>query len=187
MKYLIAGLGNIGIEYENTRHNIGFDIVHHLCHQFDASFETNRLARVAKIKHKGRTFVLIQPTTYMNLSGRAVKYWMDNEKIGIDKLLVITDDLTLDIGKLRLRKKGSPGSHNGLENIIQVLGRNDFARLRFGIGNDFSRGRQADFVLSQWKASEQPIIEEKIPVAAEMTLAFGTIGVDRTMNQYNNK
>jgi len=187
MKYLIAGLGNIGAEYENTRHNIGFDVVHHLCHQFDAILETERLARVARIKHKGRTFILIQPTTFMNLSGRAVKYWMDTEKIGIEHLLVITDDLALDIGKLRMRKKGSHGSHNGLENIIQALGRNDFARLRFGIGSDFSRGRQADYVLSPWKSSEQTIIDEKIPIAAEMALAFGTIGVDRAMNQYNNK
>jgi PTH1 family peptidyl-tRNA hydrolase len=187
MKYLIAGLGNIGIEYENTRHNIGFDVIHHLCYQFDTTLDTERLARVAKIKHKGRTFVLIQPTTYMNLSGRAVKYWMDTEKINIDKILIITDDLALDVGKLRMRKKGSPGSHNGLESIIQSLGRNDFARLRFGIGNDFSRGRQADFVLSKWKSSEQSIIEEKIPIAADMALAFGTIGVDRAMNQYNNK
>jgi len=187
MKYLIAGLGNIGAEYENTRHNIGFDVIHHLCHQFDAILNTQRLARQAKIRHKGRTFILIQPTTYMNLSGRAIKYWMDTEKIGIDKVLIITDDLALDIGKLRLRKKGSPGSHNGLESIIQSLGRNDFARLRFGIGNNFSRGRQADFVLSQWKKDEISIIEEKIPVAAEMALAFGTIGIDRTMNLYNNK
>lgn len=187
MKYLIVGLGNIGAEYENTRHNIGFDITHHLCYQFDATFETERLARIAKLKHKGRTFVIIQPTTYMNLSGRAVKYWMDTENIGIDKILVVTDDLALDIGILRMRKKGSHGSHNGLENIIQFLGRNDFARLRFGIGDDFSKGRQADYVLSPWKSSEQPIIEEKIPIAAEMVLSFGTIGVDRTMNQFNNK
>lgn len=187
MKYLIAGLGNIGAEYDNTRHNIGFDVIHRLCYQFDVTLETDRLARVAKIKHRGRTFILIQPTTYMNLSGRAVKYWMDAEKVSIDKLLVITDDLALDIGKLRMRKKGSHGSHNGLENIIQVLGRNDFARLRFGIGNDFSRGRQADYVLSHWKASEMPVIEEKIPIAAEMALAFGSIGVDQVMNQYNNK
>lgn len=123
----------------------------------------------------------------MNLSGRAVKYWMDTENVAIDKILVVTDDLALDVGTLRMRKKGSPGSHNGLENIIEVLGRNDFARLRFGIGNDFPRGRQADFVLSLWKASEEPVIEEKIEMAADMALAFGTIGVDRAMNQFNNK
>ena len=138
-------------------------------------------------RHKGRVFVLIKPTTYMNLSGRAVKYWMDTENVAIDKILVVTDDLALDVGSLRMRKKGSPGSHNGLENIIEVLGRNDFARLRFGIGNDYPRGRQADFVLSLWKASEEPVIEEKIEMAADMALAFGTIGVDRAMNQFNNK
>ena len=187
MKYLIVGLGNIGAEYEHTRHNIGFDIVDQLAKEFDEKFTTERLARIAKIKHKGRNFVLIQPTTYMNLSGRAVKYWMDTEKIPIENILVVTDDLALDVGTLRMRRKGSPGSHNGLENIIQVLGRNDYARLRFGIGNDFSRGRQADFVLSHWKASEEPIISEKISLAAEMALSFGTIGIDRTMNFYNNK
>lgn len=187
MKYLIVGLGNIGAEYEHTRHNIGFDIVDYLAKEFDEKLTTERFARVCKIKYKSRNFVLIQPTTYMNLSGRAVKYWMDTEKIPIENILVITDDLALDVGVLRMRRKGSPGSHNGLENIIQVLGRNDYARLRFGIGNDFSRGRQADFVLSQWKASDKPIVNEKIPLAAEMALSFGTIGIDRTMNLYNNK
>lgn len=187
MKYLIIGLGNIGSEYDHTRHNIGFDVVNQLAKDFDEKFTTDRLASTCKIKHKGRTFVLAKPTTYMNLSGRAVKYWMDSEKISIDKILVITDDLALDVGTLRMRKKGSPGSHNGLENIIEVLGRNDFARLRIGIGNDFPRGKQADYVLSQWKASEEAAIEEKIGLAADMALAFGTIGVDRAMNQFNNK
>lgn len=187
MKFLIAGLGNIGTEYDHTRHNIGFDVLDHIAKEFNEKFETERLASLCKIKHKGRTFVLIKPTTYMNLSGRAVKYWMDAEKIPLEKVLVVTDDLALDIGVLRMRKKGSPGSHNGLENIIQVLGRNDFARLRFGIGNDFSRGRQADFVLSPWKASEQAIIDEKITLAAEMVISYGAIGIDRTMNQFNNK
>lgn len=187
MKYLIAGLGNIGAEYNNTRHNIGFDVLNQIAKEFGEKFETERLASVCKFKTKGRTFVLIKPTTYMNLSGRAVKYWMDTEKIPIEKVLVVTDDLALDLGSLRMRKKGSPGSHNGLENIIHVLGRNDFARLRFGIGNDYSRGRQADFVLSPWKASEQPLIDEKISIAADMVIAYGTIGIDRTMNQFNKK
>jgi len=187
MKYLIAGLGNIGSEYEHTRHNIGFDVVSALAKEFKAEFETQRLAKVCSFRHKSRTFVLIKPTTYMNLSGRAVKYWMDSEKISIDKLLVVTDDLALDLGGLRMRPKGSHGTHNGLENIIQVLGRNDFARLRFGIGNQFSRGRQVDFVLGKWKASELPIIEESIPKATEMIKSFGTIGIQRTMNLFNNK
>jgi len=187
MKYLIAGLGNIGTEYEHTRHNIGFDIVDYLAKEFDVKFETERLAGVCRFRHKSRTFILIKPTTYMNLSGRAVKYWMDSEKISIDKLLVVTDDLALDLGALRLKPKGSPGTHNGLENIIQVLGQNNFARLRFGIGNHFARGKQVDFVLGTWKASEMPIIEEKIPQAVEMIKSFGTIGIQRTMNLYNNK
>jgi PTH1 family peptidyl-tRNA hydrolase len=187
MKYLIAGLGNIGSEYENTRHNIGFDVLDVLAKEFNVKFETERLAGVCKFRHKSRTFVLIKPTTYMNLSGRAVKYWMDTEKISIDKLLVVTDDLALDLGALRMRPKGSHGTHNGLENIIQVLGQNNFARLRFGIGNQFSRGRQVDFVLGKWKASEMPIIDEKIPQAIEMIKSFGTIGVQRTMNLFNNK
>jgi len=187
MKYLIVGLGNIGAEHEHTRHNIGFDVVSSLAREFDAKFETKRLASVCSFRHKSRTFVLIKPTTYMNLSGRAVKYWMDTEKIQLSNVLVVTDDLALDLGVLRMRPKGSHGSHNGLENIIQVLGRNDFARLRFGIGNQFSRGRQVDFVLGTWKPSEQPIIEEKIPIALDMIKAFGTIGIQRAMNLFNNK
>jgi PTH1 family peptidyl-tRNA hydrolase len=187
MKYLIAGLGNIGIEYENTRHNIGFEVLQNLATEFESSFKTERLAKIARIKYKSRIFLLVQPTTYMNLSGRAVKYWMDAEKIGIENVLIVTDDLALDTGKLRMRKKGSPGSHNGLEHITETLGRNDFARLRFGIGNDFRRGFQADFVLSQWSKTERLIVDEKISVAAEMVLSFGTLGVDRTMNLYNNK
>ena len=187
MKYLIIGLGNIGSEYDHTRHNIGFDVVNQMAKDFNEKFTTERLASTCKIKHKGRIFVLVKPTTYMNLSGRAVKYWMDTEKVSVDKILVITDDLALDVGTLRMRKKGSPGSHNGLENTIEVLGRSDFARLRIGIGNDYPRGRQADFVLSPWKASEKAAIEEKIGMAADMALAFGTIGVDRAMNQFNNK
>lgn len=187
MKYLIAGLGNIGSEYENTRHNIGFDVVTSLAKEFDVNFETSKLASVCNFKHKSRTFILIKPTTYMNLSGKAIKYWMDTEKITIENLLVVTDDLALDLGVLRMRSKGSPGSHNGLENIVQVLGRNDFSRLRFGIGNDFPKGRQVDYVLGTWKASEMPIIEEKLPIAVEMVKSFGTIGIQRTMNLFNNK
>lgn len=187
MKYLIAGLGNIGSEYDQTRHNIGFDVLDQLAKEFDEKFETDRLASVCKFRHKSRTFVLIKPTTYMNLSGRAVKYWMDAEKISIDNLLVVTDDLALDLGTLRMRPKGSPGTHNGLENIIQVLGQNNFARLRFGIGNQFQKGRQVDFVLGKWRPSEQPFIDEKIPIALDMIKSFGTIGIQRTMNLFNNK
>ena len=187
MKYLIVGLGNIGKEYEHTRHNIGFDVLDSLAKEFKVSFETERLASICRFRHKSRTFVLIKPTTYMNLSGKSVKYWMTAEKISIDNILVVTDDLALDIGSLRMRQKGSHGSHNGLENIIQVLGQNNFARLRFGIGNAFSKGRQVDFVLGNWKPSEQPVIDEKIQMATDMIKSFGTIGIQRTMNLYNNK
>ncbi|MCK5776296.1 MAG: aminoacyl-tRNA hydrolase [Bacteroidales bacterium] len=187
MKYLIIGLGNIGIEYENTRHNIGFDVLNVLAKEFDAKFETERLASICRFKHKSRVYVLIKPTTYMNLSGRAVKYWMDTEKVSIDKVLVVTDDLSLDLGTLRMRPKGSHGTHNGLESIINSLGQNNFGRLRFGIGNQFSRGRQVDFVLGKWKASEAPIVNEKILLATDMIKSFGAIGIQRTMNLYNNK
>ena len=187
MKYLIAGLGNIGSEYENTRHNIGFDVLNVLAKEFDAKFETKRLASVASFRYKSRTFVLIKPTTYMNLSGRSLKYWMDIEKIKLENVLVVTDDLDLDLGVLRMRPKGSAGSHNGLENIIQVLGQSNFARLRFGIGNGFSRGRQVDYVLGQWKASEQALVEEKIDIATELIKSFTTIGLQRTMNLFNGK
>lgn len=187
MKYLIVGLGNIGAEYTHTRHNIGFDIVDTLANEKEEKFNVERLAAVARFRYKGRTFILIKPSTYMNLSGKAVKYWMQSEKINIENLLVVTDDIALDPGALRMRIKGSHGGHNGLENIIESLETNNFARLRFGIGNDYSRGRQVDFVLSQWKASEKALIAERIDMAVEMILSFGTAGVSTTMNQYNNK
>lgn len=187
MKYLIFGLGNIGAEYDNTRHNIGFDVLDYLAQQHKVSFTTERLAQRATFRYKSRVFVLLKPTTFMNLSGKAVRYWMDAEKVKIENIAVVTDDLSLDVGVLRMRTKGSHGTHNGLGNIIQVLGRSDFTRLRFGIGKDFSRGRQVDFVLGQWKTAEQAIIDEKIPVAAEMLNSFGCIGAARTMNMFNNK
>lgn len=185
MKYLIVGLGNIGAEYDHTRHNIGFDVVDALAKEKEEKFNVERLAAVARIKYKGRTFVLIKPSTYMNLSGKAVKFWLQNENIDIENMLVISDDIALDPGSLRLRPKGSHGGHNGLENIIESLGTSDFARLRFGIGSDYSRGRQADFVLSPWKASEKKIIDDKITIAVEMILSFGTAGLAPTMNFFN--
>ncbi len=187
MKYLLFGLGNIGVEYNNTRHNIGFDVLDYLAAMHKVSFTTERLAQRAMFRYKSRVFVLLKPTTFMNLSGKAVKYWMDTEKVKIENIAVVTDDLSLDTGVLRMRTKGSGGTHNGLNNIIEVLGRSDFTRLRFGIGNNFSRGRQIDFVLGNWKMAELPIIEDKIPVAAEMLTSFGCIGATRTMNMYNNK
>ncbi len=187
MKYLIVGLGNIGVEYAHTRHNIGFDVVDALANEKEEKFNVERLAAVARIKHKGRSFILIKPSTYMNLSGKAVKYWMQAENINIENLLVVTDDIALDSGILRMRIKGSHGGHNGLENIIESLGTSDFARLRFGIGNNYSRGRQADFVLSHWKTDEKKMLGERIDQAVEMVLSFGIAGVAFTMNQYNNK
>jgi len=187
MKYLIVGLGNLGAEYAHTRHNIGFDVVDTLANEKEEKFNVEHLAAVTRIKHKGRIFVLIKPSTYMNLSGKAVKYWMQSEKINLENLLVVTDDIALEPGALRMRIKGSHGGHNGLENIIESLGTANFARLRFGIGNDYSRGRQADFVLSPWKASEKGMVSERIDLAVEMILSFGLAGVATTMNQYNNK
>ena len=187
MKYLIVGLGNIGAEYKHTRHNIGFDVVDALANEKGEEFDVERLAAVSRIKHKGRTFVLIKPSTYMNLSGKAVKYWLQTEKINPKNLLVITDDIALDPGTLRMRSKGGHGGHNGLENIIESLGTPNFARLRFGIGNDYRRGRQADFVLSPWKTEEKKMLSERIEQAVQMALSFGMAGVAMTMNQFNNK
>ncbi len=187
MKYLIVGLGNIGAEYKHTRHNIGFDVIDALASEKDEEFDIDRLAAVSRFKHKGRTFVLIKPSTYMNLSGKAVKYWLQSEKINPENLLVITDDIALDPGALRMKSKGGHGGHNGLENIIESLGTPNFARLRFGIGNDYRRGRQADFVLSQWKTEEKKMLDERIEQAVQMILSFGLSGVSTTMNQFNNK
>jgi len=185
MKYVIAGLGNIGAEYERTRHNIGFDVVDHLAAKHEQKFTPDKLASVATIRHKGKTFILIKPSTYMNLSGKAVNYWLQKEKLAPESLLVITDDLALPLGKLRLRAKGSDGGHNGLKNIQEVLGTQEYARLRFGIGNDFSKGQQVDFVLGKWVGAEEELLRATIVKAADAVLSFGTIGIARTMNIFN--
>jgi len=185
MKYLIAGLGNVGSEYEHTRHNIGFDVLDKLVKKSEFSLE--RHAFRAEMRVKGRSLILIKPTTYMNLSGKAVKYWLDKEKIPVENLLVVVDDLALQAGSLRMKKNGSDGGHNGLHDIIHTLGTVDFSRLRFGIGSDFSKGRQVDYVLGQFSEEERVIIEPKIEQACEMILSFATAGIDRTMNAYNNK
>ena len=187
MKYLIACLGNIGAEYDETRHNIGFKIADHLAKDLECTFTTSRLAQVSEMKYKGKTLVVIKPTTYMNLSGKAVKYWLNEEKIPMENLLVVNDDIALPLGTLRLRKKGADGGHNGLTDIIEKLGTNEFCRLRFGLGDDFPRGRQIDFVLGKWKASEEPIVNEKCDMAVEIIKSFVTQGPDRTMTQFNNK
>ena len=187
MKYLIASLGNIGAEYDNTRHNIGFKIADRLAKDLEGTFTTSRLAQVSEMKYKGKTLVVIKPTTYMNLSGKAVKYWLGYEKIPMVNLLVVNDDIALPLGTLRLRKQGADGGHNGLTDIIEKLGTNVFCRLRFGLGDDFPRGRQVDFVLGQWTASEDPIVDQKCDEAVEIIKSFVTQGVDRTMNQFNKR
>lgn len=182
MKYLITGLGNIGYEYQNTRHNVGFDVADLLCRQLEGSWHDDHHGELAEVRHKGRTLILLKPNTYMNLSGKALRYWLQKEKILTENSLVVCDDLNLDFGKLRLRAKGSDGGHNGLKNIQEILGTDAYPRLRVGIGSDFSRGKQVNFVLGKWspdEAAELPNILEK---ATETIKAFVTIGLDRAMN-----
>jgi PTH1 family peptidyl-tRNA hydrolase len=187
VKYLIAGLGNIGAEYKNTRHNIGFQILDALSGASNISFTDKRYGFVAEYKYKARTFILLKPTTYMNLSGRAVAYWMQKEDIEISNVLVLVDDLALPFGTIRVRAKGGAGGHNGLENINQVLGRNDYARLRFGIGDNFHKGFQVDYVLGDWSREEEKELPAKIDFCIEIIQSFGTIGTERTMNFFNKK
>lgn len=187
MKYLIVGLGNIGDEYSHTRHNIGFDVLDALAEASNICFNDNRYAFYAECKHKGRLLCLIKPTTYMNLSGRAVNYWLQKEKITVDNMLVIVDDLAIPSGAIRLRAKGSDGGHNGLKNINEILGHNNYARLRFGIGNEFHKGQQIDFVLSKWTNDEMKTLKPRIELATDIIKSFVTIGLERTMSAYNNK
>jgi PTH1 family peptidyl-tRNA hydrolase len=187
VKYLIVGLGNIGDEYAHTRHNIGFDILDAFAKASNVFFKDGRYAFSTEVKHKGRTLIFIKPTTYVNLSGNAVRYWLQKEKIEIENLLVVLDDLALPFGTLRLRAKGSDGGHNGLKNINEILGRNDYARLRFGIGDNFKLGRQVDYVLGKWNDDELKLISEKISISLDIITNFASIGIGRTMTKYNNK
>ncbi|HKL34061.1 MAG TPA: aminoacyl-tRNA hydrolase [Tangfeifania sp.] len=187
MKYLIAGLGNIGPEYKNTRHNIGFQILDALAGASNIVFNDKRYGFVSEYKFKGRTFILLKPTTYMNLSGRAVNYWMQKEKIPLDKTLVLVDDIALPFGTVRVKAKGSPGGHNGLKSISEVLGTNNYPRLRFGIGDDFHQGFQVDYVLNDWTREEEKELPEKIDNCIEIIKSFGAIGIERTMNFYNKR
>lgn len=186
MKYLIVGLGNIGAEYEDTRHNIGFKVVEHLAAEKEVSFKSESKASAAVVKFKGRTLVLIKPTTYMNLSGQAVRYWMQKEKIPKERIIVVLDDLNLPLGKIRMRQKGKDGGHNGLKNIDQVTGGNNYARVRIGIGAEFSKGKQVDYVLGEWSDEERKVLPELVKKVAEAVKGFATIGVHRAMNQFNN-
>ena len=185
MKYLIIGLGNIGDEYTNTRHNIGFVVADAFIFDRKVEFATGRYASVARASLKGRTFVVIKPTTYMNLSGKAVRYWMTKEDILPENILVIIDDLALPLGSLRLRKKGSDGGHNGLISINEEIGTTGYARLRIGIGSDFAKGYQVDYVLSRWTKEEEKILLPKIKTVVDIIKSFALVGVDRTMNLFN--
>jgi PTH1 family peptidyl-tRNA hydrolase len=185
MKFLIVGLGNIGHEYNNTRHNIGFDVVNFLAAKHGGTWRTARYADVAEIKVKGKLIILIKPSTYMNLSGNAVRYWMQEEKIAATNTLIITDDLALPFGKLRMRPKGSDGGHNGLKHIQSILGNDQYPRLRFGVGSEFSKGKQVDYVLGVWNEEELKTLEARIEKASEGSLLFTQIGLERAMNVVN--
>lgn len=187
MKYLIVGLGNPGAKYENTRHNIGFKVVEAFAEESNAAFETIKLGDVAKAKWKGRQVILLKPSTFMNLSGKAVNYYLQKEKINPENLLVITDDLALPFGKLRMKGKGSDGGHNGLKDIQAVLNTTNYARLRFGVGAEFSKGKQVDYVLGEWNEEERKTLEERIKTATEFIKGFTTIGLNQTMSNWNNK
>jgi len=187
MKFLIVGLGNIGPEYKNTRHNIGFKILDAFSEASNFSLDPDRLAFKGVTKFKGRTIVCIKPTTYMNLSGKAVNYWMQVEKIPKENILIITDDLALPFGTLRLKTKGSDGGHNGLKDIQNILNTNVYSRLRFGIGDEFKRGKQVNYVLSEWTDEESDRLSERSEKSIEIIRSFVTIGAERTMSAFNNK
>ena len=184
-KFLIAGLGNIGAAYKGTRHNIGFDILDALVNKNDGQYHLGRHAELTELKWKGKILVCIKPTTYMNLSGAAVKYWMDKEKISLEHILVLVDEIALPLNKIRLRPGGSAAGHNGLINIEETLGTSKYARLRFGVGNDFPTGSQVDYVLGRWKETELPLVNKKIDLSVEVVESFVQMGIERTMNQYN--
>lgn len=185
-KFLIVGLGNAGSEYEHTRHNIGFDVLQAFVAKHGGKFEADRLAYRAEVKFKGRIFVCICPTTFMNLSGKAFKYWLDKEKIILEHTLTVVDDLALPLEKLRLRGSGSSAGHNGLKDIEATIGTEKYTKLRFGIGNNFAKGLQSDFVLGKWTKQEEPLLKIKIDKCTEIIESFATIGLERTMSAVNN-
>ena len=185
MKYLIVGLGNIGTEYDNTRHNIGFTILDALARASNISFSDKRYGFVAEMKHASRTLILLKPNTFVNLSGRSVQYWMQKEKIPIENVLILVDDLALPPGKIRLRSKGGDAGHNGLKSIQQIIGTTDYSRLRFGIGDDFPRGRQVEHVLGKWSREEEELVNSKLETCFEIIKSFATIGIELTMTKYN--
>jgi PTH1 family peptidyl-tRNA hydrolase len=186
-KFLIVGLGNIGEEYLDTRHNIGFRIADKIVNEAAGKFTSGRLADVAEVKHRGRSMFVIKPTTYMNLSGKAVNYWMQGEKIDPGHIMVLVDEISLPFGKIRLGPKGSDGGHNGLKSIQETLGTTEYPRLRFGIGNEYQKGKQVDHVLGKWEAPELVTLSERVMLAAEAVKLFVFAGLERSMNMYNNK
>ena len=187
MKYLIVGLGNPGLEYYNTRHNIGFRVLDFLAEKSSISFSDKRYGFRSEFKIKGRTLVLVKPTTYMNLSGKAINYYMQKEKIPIERVLIIVDDIALPFGTIRIKSKGGSGGHNGLSHIESTLGDSNYFRLRFGVGSDFGQGRQVDYVLGEWSDEEKSKLKERMQIAIEAISQFPLIGIQRTMNFYNNK
>lgn len=186
-QFLIVGLGNIGAEYVNTRHNIGFKVLDFLARKEGLSFETVKLGALAEYKFKGCAFLLLKPNTYMNLSGKAVKYWMDKKNIPLENVLIITDDLNLSFGTIRIKPKGSDGGHNGLKNINLVLNTKDYTRFRFGISDEFKKGQQVDYVLGEWDDIEKAKLPERLELASAIIKSFGTAGLENTMNLYNGK
>lgn len=186
MKYLIVGLGNPGAKYENTRHNIGFKVLDALAEASNTVFEPVKHGDMAEVKHKGRILKLLKPNTFMNLSGKAVAYWMQQEKINLDHLLIITDDIALPFGTIRLKHKGSDGGHNGLKDIQARLGTSKYHRFRFGVGSDFQKGRQVDYVLGEWNEDENSRMKERLDRSKELVESYAAIGIERTMNFFNN-
>ncbi len=186
-KFLIVGLGNIGAEYVNTRHNIGFKILDFFANKEGVIFETVKLGALAEFKFKGRTFLLLKPNTYMNLSGKAIQFWLNKESIQIENLLVITDDLNLSFGTIRIKPKGSDGGHNGLKNTNLILNTQNYARFRFGISDEFKKGQQVNYVLGEWDEHEKEKLSERLALASEVILSFGTAGLENTMTLFNGK
>lgn len=186
-KYLIVGLGNIGAEYVNTRHNIGFKIVDFLANKHETTFESVKFGAMSQVKIKGRTLLLLKPNTYMNLSGKAVQYWLEKENIPIENLLVVTDDLNLSFGTIRIKAKGSDGGHNGLKNIQTLLQTTNYPRFRFGISDEFKKGQQVDYVLGEWTEEEKVALKERLEVSSEILTSFALAGLNNTMNTFNGK
>ncbi|WP_459210541.1 aminoacyl-tRNA hydrolase [Aquimarina rhabdastrellae] len=186
-KFLIVGLGNIGPKYSSTRHNIGFKVLDALAKEEDLTFETQKLGDLTTYKFKGRTFLLLKPNTYMNLSGKAVKYWMDKEKVPLENVLIITDDINIPFGTIRIKAKGSAGGHNGLKDIEAKLNTSKYTRFRFGVGADFGRGKQVDYVLGEWSTEEEAALPERYDKAIAAIKSFGTAGLSNTMNMFNGK